>query len=72
MPNEKNIPKNCSNCCYGTRFDNLRVVVCGHHICNFSFESFCEYYKSEQQRFAEIQEKIRISKLGKDLKFKLN
>lgn len=62
--------KSCKNCHWsGSSKDD--IITCGHHIQNFTSDSFCAYWtkpddKKLQEHYARIKERIQANKIKRD------
>lgn len=59
--------KYCKNCQWGTAEKGMEFTTCGHHLQNFSVNSFCAYWTDPQDKYllayfgrrkAEIRKKL--------------
>lgn len=56
--------KSCRNCQWSNADKNENMTTCGHHIQNFSTNSFCGYWTSKNN----LKVKAYFSKRKKELK----
>jgi len=62
--------KSCANCHWSSGAKDEVIITCGHHIQNFTSDSFCAYWtktddKKLQEHYAKIKARIEKKKAEK-------